>query len=513
MRRMSKDRWEQIEETFHAALARPSSERTAYIDAACAGDPELRTEVESLLKASGESTILLDSPVRGFSVTTLNPLSLEGHRLNHYVIGPLIGSGGMADVYRAKDTKLGREVAVKILHHVRVGDRERLDAIYREARVLASLNHPNIAAIYGIEEGDGLRGIVLELVEGETLAEKLRKGRLALSDALILAKQIIDGLRAAHSRGIIHRDLKPSNIKLTPEGKVKLVDFGIAKLLRSLDIDESVADISRVGVVLGTVGYMSPEQARGKPVDARTDIWSFGCVLYEMLVGKQAFRGDTPSEVIMKIAAEDPDWERIPQLPRPDAPDIEPLIRKCMQKDLNQRYASMDEVAGYLDAVRTDSSGSRQLRKPQAPPDGELEFALPARPALPLFMFTQMGYMALYAATMYHFDSVARILADDFLVPERWALIVPPILAMCGIAMRIYLASAIGWRHPEAGRKFTLLFPLMLIFDAIWAASPLLLWRRIGFGLAFTGVALLAYVPFAQRTLVQAMYPRRRSAA
>jgi len=506
---MPQDRWDKIEETFHAAMARPTHERSAYLDAACAGDPDLRSEVESLLNASGESTILLDSPVRGFSVASLNPLSLEGQRLNHYVIGPLIGSGGMADVYRARDTKLGRDVAVKILHHVRVADRERLDTIYREARVLASLNHPNIAAVYGIEEGEGVCGIVLELVEGETLAERLRNGKLLLPDALTMAKQIIDGLRAAHARGIIHRDLKPSNIKLTPEGKVKLVDFGIAKLVRSLDIDETVADISRVGVVLGTVAYMSPEQARGKPVDARTDVWSFGCVLYEMLTGKQAFRGDTPSEVIMKIAAEEPDWEKIPQLARSDSPDVEYLIRKCMQKDFNHRYASVDEIAGYLDAVRPDSSGLR--RSPEPPHADELEFSLPARPALPLFMFTQLGYLALYGATTYHFDSVAEILENDFFVPQTPALVVPLVLAMCGIAIRIYLMSAFGWHHRQAGRKFTLLFPLLVLFDGIWAASPLLLVRKIRFGLAFTGVALLAYVPFAQRTLVHAMYPRRKN--
>ena len=505
---MSRDRWQKIEEVFHTALERPAEERAAFLDGACAGDRELRSEVESLLSASGERTILMESPVRGFSVTSLNPVSMEGTRLNHYLIGPLIGSGGMAEVYRARDTKLGRDVAVKILHHVRVADRERLDAIYREARVLASLNHPNIASIYGIEEGNGVCGIVLELVEGETLAQRLRDGRLTVTEAVHLAKQIVAGLRAAHAKGIIHRDLKPSNIKLTPQGTVKLVDFGIAKLVRSLDIDESVADISRVGVVMGTVAYMSPEQARGKPVDARTDIWSFGCVLYELLAGTPAFRGDSPSDIIVKIAAEEPDWEKIPNLRRPDLPDIEYLMRKCMQKDLNMRYASVDEIAGFLEAARPDV-GSGHPPKLPPPQKDEKDFALPARPALPLFMFTQMGYIALYAATMYHFDSVARILVDDFLVPVTLALVVPPILAMCGIAIRIYLASAVGWHHPQAGRKFTLLFPFLVIFDGIWAASPLLVWHRpSNIGLAFTCVALLAYVPFAQRTLVHAIYPQ-----
>jgi len=401
----------------------------------------------------------------------------------------------MAEVYRARDTKLGRDVAIKVLHHVRFVDRGRLDPMYREARVLASLNHPNIASIYGIEESDGLCGLVLELVEGESLAERIQRAPLDPSETLRIARQIIAGLRAAHAKGIIHRDLKPSNIKLTPDGTVKLVDFGLAKLLRSLDIDESVPNISHQGLVLGTVAYMSPEQARGKPVDARTDVWSFGCVLYEMLSGKSAFRGETPTDIIIKIASEEPDWKEIPRPSGSQAPQIETLLRRCLQKDPTARFSSIDEIELHLDGIP-----SRAQR-----PD-HTEFALPTRRAFPLFMFAQVGYLSLYASALYHIDSVARILAEDFEFPERASLVGTLVLAMCGIAIRVYLISAIGWRHPEAGRKFILLFPLLLVFDGIWAASPLLLWHHIGYGPAFAGVALLAYVPFAQRTLVRTLY-------
>jgi serine/threonine protein kinase len=443
----------------------------------------------------------------------LNPLSLEGRSLNHYVIGPLIGTGGMAEVYRAHDTKLGRDVAIKILHEVGSVDRERLEAVYREARVLAALNHPNIASIYGIEEGEGVCGLVLELVEGETLSDRLRRGPLAVADALHLSRQIIAGLGAAHARGIIHRDLKPSNIKLTPQGTVKLVDFGIAKLMRSLDLDESLQDVSRVGVVVGTVAYMSPEQARGKPIDVRTDVWAFGCVLYEMLTGRAAFRGDSPTDIVVKIASEEPDWTSIGTIVHADSPDVHRLIRKCMQKDPNMRYASVGEVAGYLEAVGSESLVSPlQVPQPVPPKPAEAEFTLPRGPALPLFMLAQVGYLALYAATLVQFADVARILADYFDVPELYALVSPAVLAMCGIAIRIYLISAVGWRHPLAGKKFTLLFPMLLIFDGVWAASPLLIWHTMdNFGLAFAGVALLAYVPFAQRTLMHAIYPERKT--
>jgi serine/threonine protein kinase len=507
---MTPDQWAKVEEIFHAALEMPAHDRDAYLDRACGNDADLRREVDSLLKESSQTVMFMEEPVAAASAAAVMSLmSFEGRKLNHYEIGTLIGRGGMAEVYRARDTKLRRDVAIKILHDARFVDRDRLDSIYREARVLASLNHPNIASIYGIEEDDGICGLVLELVEGETLADRLRQGPLSTSEALHISRQIIAGLRAAHSTGIIHRDLKPSNIKFTADGNVKLVDFGIAKLLRTLDIDDSLPDVSRVGTVVGTVAYMSPEQARGKPVDARTDIWAFGCVLYEILTGRPAFRGDSPTDIIVKIATEEPDWNQIPKPPSRGSEDIEDLIRKCMQKDPNLRYASVAEIAGYLEAVGKDSRDGRlSVPAPGRKTDGG-DFVLPRRPALPLFMLIQVGYLALYGATMVQYDDVVRILSQDFLVPEKVAIVAPLILAMCGIAIRIYLISSVGWRHPEAGRKFRVLFPFLLVFDGIWAAAPLLMWEVLKLGPAFVCVALLAYVPFGYRTLMHAIYPPR----
>jgi serine/threonine protein kinase len=491
---------------FHAALDRPAHEQSAYLDSACAGDGELRREVESLLREWRESKSFMEAPAAGLSIASLDAPSLEGRTLNHYRIGHLVGSGGMAEVYRARDTKLGRDVAIKVLHDVRFIDRSVLDPIYREARVLASLNQPNIAAIYGIEEAEGLCGLILELVEGETLADRIQRGPLPASEAIGIARQIAAGLQAAHSKGVIHRDLNPSNIKITPEAAVKLVDFGLAKLFQSLNIDEPIPDISRQGVVMGTVAYMSPEQARGKAIDARTDVWAFGCVLYEMLVGRAAFRGDSPTDTIVKIAMEEPDWSAIPKPSDELSVELEQLIRKCIHKNPDSRFASVREIvealAGFEDRARRQSSGTKMR-----PVVDEEEFALPGSIAPPLFMVTQLGYLALYSATMYHIEAVSQILVSDFHVPSTASMQGTLLLAMFGIAIRLYLISAVGWRHPAAGRKFTLLFPVLLLFDGIWAASPLLLSRRIGFGVALIGVAMLAYVPFAQRTLIRAIYP------
>jgi len=242
-----------------------------------------------------------------------------GTQLGPYQIIAPLGAGGMGEVYRATDSRLGRDVAVKILPEAFARDTDRVARFGREAKVLASLNHTNIASIYGLEESNGARALVMELVEGPTLSERVKQGPLSLDEALPIAKQIAEGLEYAHERGIIHRDLKPANVKVTADGQVKILDFGLAKALEEepgeAELQNSPtlsAAATRAGVLLGTALYMSPEQARGKCVDRRADIWAFGCVLYEMLAGRTAFAGETVSDTLAAVIRADPDWSSLP---------------------------------------------------------------------------------------------------------------------------------------------------------------------------------------------------------
>ena len=267
----------------------------------------------------------------------------RGTRLGPYEIESALGAGGMGEVYRARDTRLKRDVAIKILPAAFAQDPDRIARLQREAEVLATLNHPNIGAVYGFEESAAATGIVLELVEGPTLADRIVHGALPLDEALTIARQIADALDAAHDKNIIHRDLKPANVKATPGGKVKVLDFGLAKMAdaepargSSLSMSPTLAvQATSAGLILGTAGYMSPEQARGKAIDRRTDIWSFGCVLYEMLTGRKTFdTGETVSDAVAAILTKEPDWNALP----PPVPEpIRRLLRRCLEKDPDRR--------------------------------------------------------------------------------------------------------------------------------------------------------------------------------
>jgi eukaryotic-like serine/threonine-protein kinase len=264
-----------------------------------------------------------------------------GTRLGPYEILTAIGAGGMGEVYRARDTKLARDVAIKVLPANFVNDPERLSRFQREARMLAALNHPNIATIYGLEQSDGVTCLVMELVPGQTLAERVKAGPLPIEEVLKIAIQIAEALEAAHEKQIIHRDLKPANVKVTPEDKVKVLDFGLAKAFAGDATTEDIgnsptlsAAATMQGVILGTASYMSPEQAKGKQVNKGTDIWAFGCVLYELLTGKRAFHGETTTEILAAVLREEPDWQA---LPASTPVKIRELLGRCLQKDLRHR--------------------------------------------------------------------------------------------------------------------------------------------------------------------------------
>jgi eukaryotic-like serine/threonine-protein kinase len=301
-----------------------------------------------------------------------------GTRLGSYEILGALGAGGMGEVYRARDTKLKRDVALKILPDRFAEDADRLARFRREAEALASLNHPNIAAIYGLDDASGTHALVLELVDGPTLAERIAKGPLALDDIWPLAMQMTEALAAAHEKGIVHRDLKPANVKITGDGRVKVLDFGLAKVFAAqrdaLDLSESPTLVGTLagsaGVILGTAAYMSPEQARGQAVDARADVWAFGCVLYEMLTGRPAFTGDTITDILSAIVRIEPEWSA---LPRETPASIRRLLLRCLTKDSSHRlHAIADarlEIADALNhadmaAAVESASSSRRDRVP-----------------------------------------------------------------------------------------------------------------------------------------------------
>jgi serine/threonine protein kinase len=305
-----------------------------------------------------------------------------GTHLGAYEILSPLGVGGMGEVYRARDARLGRDVALKVLPDQFAADPERLARFDREAQVLAALNHPNIAGIYGVEEvasgveatvSRPIRALVLELVEGETLADRIRRGPIPVEDALPIAKQIAEALQAAHEHGVIHRDLKPANVKITDEGVVKVLDFGLAKLSEptvagtgSSRLDAmasptitSPALMTGVGTLLGTAAYMAPEQAKGRPADKRSDVWGFGCVLYEMLTGKRAFEGDDVSDTLAAILRSEPDWTA---LPAGVPPVIVELIKRSLEKDRRHRVADLAAAVFVLGSFSRASAPGRHAR-------------------------------------------------------------------------------------------------------------------------------------------------------
>jgi serine/threonine protein kinase len=344
---MTPERWADVDRVWQAVLARPAAERAAAVAELCAGDQELRAEVELLLANLAQASAAGFGAEPGISTGVE---SLVGRRLGAYSVHALLGVGGMGEVYQAHDSTLGRDVALKILPDLWLGDPDRRARFDREARVLASLNHPNVGAIYGVHDGDGVKALVLELVEGDTLADRILQapaGRgLPIGEVTSIAAQIIDALEAAHERAIVHRDLKPGNIKITPQGRVKVLDFGLARAMSggsnpALVHSPTMTVATQGGMLLGTAAYMSPEQARGQAVDKRADIWALGCVLYEMLTGRTAFGGEGVTDVLANVIKAEPQWGA---LPIDTPPALRVCLQRCLQKDLRQRLHDVADV-------------------------------------------------------------------------------------------------------------------------------------------------------------------------
>ena len=348
--------------------------------------------------------------------------------LGGYKIISLLGAGGMGEVYLAEDTSLDRKVAIKVLPERLSEDDDRLARFELEAKLLASLNHPNIATIYGLEEFEGSRFIVLELVEGDTLGDRIAQGSLPVADALELARQIARGLEAAHDQGVIHRDLKPDNVKIAADGRAKILDFGLAKAFddspaqTSPDTSESPTRLQRTqtGMIMGTAAYMSPEQARGKPLDKRTDIWSFGCVLYELLVGRRPFGGDTVSDLLVEILDREPDWSALPAgLPV----KVKDLLRRCLKKDTDARLHDIADARIEIEEAQQEPA--------ETAPSGEDLIAV-SRPqrmpwlvAMIMFLAAVVAISANWMATRQRTDPpIVRRFALDF--PPGESLIMGP---------------------------------------------------------------------------------------
>jgi eukaryotic-like serine/threonine-protein kinase len=364
---MTSDRDRQIEQICSAALDCEPDLRAAFVRDACATDEALRLEVESLLERERRAeaflvTPALDLAARGIADHAGPPL--VGRQVGTYRLLSLLGAGGMGEVYRARDTTLKRDVAIKVLPMIFTHDPHRQGRFEHEALVLASLNHPNIGTIYGIAEADGVRGLVLELVEGPTLADRLVHGPLPVVEAVLIARQIAEALEAAHEKGIVHRDLKPSNIKITGDGVVKVLDFGIAKAIAgdgSADhLPASPTTGTHDGAIVGTAAYMSPEQARGKVIDRRADVWAFGCVLYEMLTGRAAFAGDTRSDPIAVRGEREPAWGDLPEsLPA----GIRRVLHRCLNKDLRNRLHDIADARLELDEIASATPADAITRR------------------------------------------------------------------------------------------------------------------------------------------------------
>jgi Tol biopolymer transport system component len=368
-----------VKQIFHSALAQPLHERADFVRAACSEDVALKRDVESLLAAHAdaagfaerpaiEAFAEIDSPTRGHDTRALAP----GDQLGAYRIVEPLDAGGMGEVYRAHDTRLGREVAIKVLPWALSSDPERIARLEREARLLAAVNHPHIATLHGLETADGVHALVMELIEGPSLADRLAHGPLAVRVALELARQIAEALEAAHGKGIIHCDLKPANIKLTTLGTVKVLDFGLAQGTpahpRSPHTTPADGDaIAGEDVIAGTPAYMSPEQARGEKADKRSDVWAFGCVLYEMLTGRPAFGRATVTETLAAVLEREPSWTALP-VRVPDG--VRRLLRRCLEKDPRRRLHDVADARIEIEDV---------LRMPQTMSSADASAALRRR--------------------------------------------------------------------------------------------------------------------------------------
>ncbi len=443
--------------------------------------------------------------------------------LGRYTVDSEIGQGGQGIVYRAHDSRLGRMVALKVLRQAASLSSDTKARFRQEARAAAILSHPSIATVSDYAEEDGTPVIVYELVEGTRLDKLIAEGRLDEQKVIRIGSQIAGALAYAHERGILHRDIKPQNIIITGEGNAKVLDFGLAKKSRLElvhETDQTVSDSPSLetarGTIVGTVHYMSPEQIGGERLDGRTDIFSLGVVLYEMVVGSNPFRGDSFASTIGKIMA--PDTPVIQSATMPVSFELQEIIRRCLQKRRDDRYPSAKMLADDLDRLQTSPRGQARAL-PIAPAEVQV---IPARLGRVLAILLQIMYLAIYGVALFYlndlvnsvFTLVREYVAGDWTRARAIARGLTTLLMVTGIwgvAIRLYLLASLGFNDPETGSQFRKLFPFLFVVDEIWALAPLLLYGRWRPGVMLLCVAMLAYVPMSQRNLIKSAYPWRSS--
>ena len=453
--------------------------------------------------------------------STATPVpALPAQISDRYEILGEVGRGGMGIVYKARDRETGEIVALKVLKPEISADPAVMQRFKNELLLARKITHKNVCRLHEFNRVGDIAYITMEFVEGESLRAFLKKRSSPdLTTTLGMAHQIAEGLQEAHRQAVVHRDLKPENVFVMPDGHVKVMDFGIA---RSLETNTQTVTL------IGTPAYMAPEQARGQRTDHRADIYSFGLMLYEMVTGAPAFQADTPMAVLL---------QQIQDIPRPPS-ELTPglpaslnlLILRCLEKDPVNRFASTDDLLRELDSEAVSAGkrpspplsniGTDVPAMPSDPADPlartpvpallpETEFAAPRGLARTLFLTIQVGYLALYAAAAYKAESLQQALEGIAMIGTGISVPLVIVSAMCGVSVRLYLLSSVGLDHPAAGKKFVRLFPALFLLDTLWAFSPLLLAQKIGYGLALLAVPGMVYLPFAQRTLMQSIYPVR----
>jgi serine/threonine protein kinase len=436
-------------------------------------------------------------------------------RLGRYVIESEIGKGGMGVVYRARDERLGKIVALKVLMDAEtVGSEARL-RLRREAQAAAILNHPAIAGAYDYDEQNGTPFIVYEYVAGKSLDRIIAEEKLSPAKIADIAGQIAAGLAYAHERGILHRDIKPQNIMVTSEGQVKILDFGLAKrtslaLVQSNGQRLEVTTVETVpGMIVGTVQYMSPEQIAGEMLDGRTDIFSTGILIYEMVSGKNPFEGQTFGSTVGKILSLDPPpvSAYTPEVPQ----GLQEIISRCLKKSRDERYPSARMLRDDLEKLRASAGPARE---PDRYPGRTL---IPRTVARHSLILLQILYLGIYSFALYHHGTVFAAIAQglaffigaDLFQGTFWTTAFL-VTGCCGIPVRLYVIASVGFDDPETGLQFRKLFPALLMLDELWALSPFLLLGKWPPGLTLICVILLAYLPFTHRNLIRNAYSEIR---